>query len=69
MKNEIKEEILNLLSDMNITSEELDYLDTYIKETLEKYDNLMSKHIEIVSDKEKLAAFKKEIMKVLNLEN
>lgn len=69
MKDEIKEEILNLLSGMNITSGELDYLDTYIKETLEKYDNLMSKHIEIVSDKEKLADFQKEIMKVLNLED
>lgn len=68
MKDEIKKEILDLLSGMNITSEEMNYLDTYIKETLEKYDSLMSMHMSVVNDKDKLASFQKEIVKVLKLE-
>jgi len=68
MKDEIKKEILDLLSGMNITSEEMNYLDTYIKETLEKYDSLMSTHMSVVNDKDKLASFQKEIVKVLKLE-
>jgi len=68
MKDEIKKEILDLLSGMNITSEEMNYLDTYIKATLEKYDSLMSTHMSVVNDKDKLASFQKEIVKVLKLE-
>lgn len=65
MKEKIIEEIVRAINNIGLSKEEKAHLDTYVKETVEKYSSFIMLHEDIIKSDKELEELKKSVLKLL----
>ena len=65
MKEKIIQEIVESINNINLSKEEKEHLDTYIKGIIEKYSHFITLHEEVIKSDKELEDLKQNIVKLL----
>ena len=65
MKEKIIQEIVESINNINLSKEEKEHLDTYIKEIIEKYSHFIALHEEVIKSDNELEDLKQNVVKLL----